>query len=315
MAGQNWQVNALGGYLANPVLSRQVRHAASLIMKFRQFVRPEPGYGKGKGDTILVDRITQVATSGGKLVENVRIPESNVSISQQTINVYEYGNAIPYSGKLEALSEFSVDNLWTKALRDDMNEVLDKDCATEFQAAKIKYTPTGSVSTPSGTFDTDGTISTAATRDILGYDIKELVLYLGQTLKCPKYDADNYICICPMDFTSALLADEEIKKDFRYGDPKRLMNGEVGTWNKVRFVEETNVLSSTLGSTSYRSEAVIFGEDPVVEGVAVPGEIRSKMPEDYGRSKGVAWYALMGFKIVWDTAFARQARIIHVTST
>lgn len=315
MAGQQWQVNAGGGFLANPRLSRQVRHAASLIMKFRQFIRPEPGFGKGKGDTILVDRVTQVAKKGGRLTEDQRIPETNVTISQQSVLVREYGNAIPFTGKLTELSEFSVDNIWTKALRDDMAEVLDADAADEFQAAKIKYTPTGSTAVPTGTFDTDGTVSTAATRDVLGFDIRELVLYLRSTLKCPFYDGQNYVAITTPEFTNSLLNDESIRQDFRYGDPQRLFMGEVGTWHKTRFIEETNTLSGVLGTTAFRSEAVIFGEDPVVEGVAVPGEIRSKIPEDYGRSKGVAWYALLGFKIVWDTALARQARIVHVTST
>ncbi len=120
MAGQQWGLNAVGGYLANPRLSKQVRHASSLIMKFRQFCKPEPGYGKGRGDRILIDRVTQVANAGGKLNENIRIPETNVTISQQGVVVSEYGNAIPYTGKLDALSEYSVDNLWTKALRDDL---------------------------------------------------------------------------------------------------------------------------------------------------------------------------------------------------
>lgn len=315
MSGQSWQLNAAGGYLANPRLSRQVRHAASLIMKFRQFVRPEPGYGKGKGDRILVDRITQVATAGGQLTEGVRIPETNVSISQVPVVVAEYGNAIPYTGKLDDLSEFSVDNLWTKALRDDMMEVLDGKAAVQFQAAKVKYTPTGSSAVPGGTFDTSGTVATAATRDIAGYDVKEIVLYLGSTLKCPKYDGENYVTISSMEFTTALISDAEIKQDFRYGDPQRLFVGEVGRWHKTRFIEENNILSGVLGTTSFRAEAVTFGEDPVVEGVAVPGEIRSKIPEDYGRSMGVAWYSLLGFQIVWDTAVARQARIIHTTST
>lgn len=315
MSGQSWTLNSAGGYLANPRLSRQVRHAASLIMKFRQFVRPEPGYGKGKGDRILIDRITQVATAGGVLTENVRIPETNVTISQATVTVAEYGNAIPYTGKLEDLSEFSVDNLWTKALRDDMMETLDSKCAVQFQAAQVKYTPTGVVAAPSGVFDTSGSVNTAATRDIAGYDIRELVLYLGSTLKAPKYDGENYMCISSLEFTTALLADPEIKNDFRYGDPQRIFVGEVGRWHKTRFIEENNVLAGSMGTTSYRAEAVVFGEDPVVEGIAVPGEIRAKIPEDYGRSKGVAWYALLGFQIVWDTATARQCRIIHVTST
>ena len=51
-----------------------------------------------------------------------------------------------------------------------------------------------------------------------------------------------------------------------------------------------------------------FGEDTVAEAVAVPEEIRGKLPGDYGRDKGVAWYALLGFGLVHTQA--AQARII-----
>jgi len=36
---------------------------------------------------------------------------------------------------------------------------------------------------------------------------------------------------------------------------------------------------------------------------------------DYGRSKGIAWYGMMGFGEVWPTANPGEARIIHITST
>lgn len=315
MAGQQWVANNLGGYLANPRLSRQVRHAASLIMKFRQFVRPEPGYGKGKGDKILIDRITQVQKAGGQLVEGVRIPETNVQISQQTVTVFEWGNAIPYTGKLDDLAEYSVDNIWTRALRDDMGETLDSAAASQFTACQVKYEPTGSTSTPTGNFDTGGSATVAATRNLLGFDVKQVVTYLKSTLKAHPYDGENYICIGPPELVNSLLNDQDIRQDFRYGDPQRIFIGEMGRWFKTRFIEENNFFASTLGTTAFACPAVIFGDDPVVEGVAVPGEIRSKIPEDYGRSKGLAWYALLGFKIVWDTSTARQANIIQVTST
>ena len=35
MAGQLWATNSLGGFLANPTLSRQIRHLAQPMMKFR----------------------------------------------------------------------------------------------------------------------------------------------------------------------------------------------------------------------------------------------------------------------------------------
>lgn len=314
MAGQSWSLNAAGGYLANPRLSRQIRTAATLNMKFRQFVRPEPGYGKGKGDRILIDRITQVQTKGGKLQENVRIPETSVVITQQSVIVYEYGNAIPYTGKLEALAEFSVENITTKALRDDQMEVLDSDAAGQFQACKIKYTPTGTASAPTNTFATAGSAGATATRDVMAFDIKEMVNYLVSTLKAPPYDGEFYVAVCPREVYVALTNDSDVKNDFRYGDPERYFVGEIGTYQKTRFVEENNVLGQTLGTTSYRAEFVLFGDDPVAEGLALPAEVRAKIPDDYGRSKGLAWYGLLGFIIVWDTATARQAKILHFTS-
>lgn len=315
MAGQVWSVSAQGGYLANPKLSRQIRHAASLMTRFRQFVRPEPGFGKKMGESILFDKIGKVSNAGGTLNETLRIPETSVAVSQGTVTVTEYGNSVPYTGKLDDLAEFSVNNIWTVALRDDMAEVLDDAAHDAFALAKVKYTPTGTAGAPTGTFDTDGTISNAATRHVQTFDLLEIGLYLKSTLKAKKYDGNDYIAICSPGFLNAMMKDTDFKQASLYGDPEALFAGEVKRFQGFRFVEENNCLSDTLGTTAYRGEAIFFGADPVVEGVAVPGEMRAKIPEDYGRSKGVAWYGILGFQIVWDTATARQANIIHVTST
>jgi thiamine-phosphate pyrophosphorylase len=56
-----------------------------------------------------------------------------------------------------------------------------------------------------------------------------------------------------------------------------------------------------------------FGGDTVAEGIVIPEEMRGKIPTDYGRSRGVAWYYLGGFGLV-HTAFA-QARIVKWDST
>jgi hypothetical protein len=59
-------------------------------------------------------------------------------------------------------------------------------------------------------------------------------------------------------------------------------------------------------------QAFFFGEDTVIEAIAVPTEIRGKIPSDYGRDKGVAWYALEGFALVHSAA--AQARIVEWAS-
>ena len=59
-------------------------------------------------------------------------------------------------------------------------------------------------------------------------------------------------------------------------------------------------------------EAYFFGEDTVIEAIVCPPEIRGKLPGDFGRDKGVAWYALEGFAIVHT--LAAQSRIVKWAS-
>jgi hypothetical protein len=39
-----------------------------------------------------------------------------------------------------------------------------------------------------------------------------------------------------------------------------------------------------------------------MEAVATPEEVRAKIPTDYGRSKGLAWYGICGWKLIWEQA-------------
>ena len=48
---------------------------------------------------------------------------------------------------------------------------------------------------------------------------------------------------------------------------------------------------------------------------AMAPELRAAIPSDFGRSKAVAWYGILAFKLIWDTGNAGEARVVHVTST
>lgn len=81
-----------------------------------------------------------------------------------------------------------------------------------------------------------------------------------------------------------------------------------------KFVEETGYLSNAIGSGAAYGQAVFFGSDAVYEAMAIPEEIRVKIPLDYGRDMGLAWYALLGFQIVWNYATDAEQHIVFVTS-
>ena len=311
--GQTWSPDASGGFLANSVLSKKLRHQAQPLQKFRQFVRKEPGYGKNKSDTILFDRIANVTTGGGTISELSKMPEDNFVISQGTVTVNEYGNSVPWTGKLESLSEFSVDNIALQVLKNDMSKILDAAVGAEFQTAPVKYVPIGSVGTPVSKFET--TLATAALRDAQAFDVKEIVDAMKSTYTIPPFDGENYMCVCSVGFGRALKDDPDWEDAAKYGDPERLFSGEIGRYYGCRFVEETNVLANTTGTSGFKGEAIFFGEDAMVEGVAVAEEMRAKIPTDYGRDKGLAWYGLMGWSLTYDVSTAGMVKVIHVTST
>jgi len=94
---------------------------------------------------------------------------------------------------------------------------------------------------------------------------------------------------------------EEWKK---YTDPMAKFNSEVGRMENIR-LKETNHANALakVGTGSVLGEGVVFGDDPVVLAEAMTPE-----------SKAVAWYGILAFGEVFDTANAGEARIIHVGS-
>jgi N4-gp56 family major capsid protein len=287
-------------------------------MRFRQFTKFVKGFGSNAGDRILFNKISRVQTPGGPLSEGTPIPETNFVVGQGYVLVTEYGNGIPYTGKLEALSQWNPEDPIQRTLRDDMALVLDRESGRQFRSTQVVYAPTGTTAAPSGTFTNgytggvSGTAPTAGTRNLTAWDVRQIADQMRR-MNIPKYDGENYICI------GSILALRGIKEDqnmgawidaSKYGDPERLFAGEVGRYYGVRFVEENNNLAENLGGGC--GEAVFFGADAVSEAVAVPEELRYDVPQDAGRSKKIVWYCLLGFQIMWLWNADNETRIIRV---
>jgi len=314
--GQKWIVNADGGYLANPELSKKLRYYAQPMMKFGQFVRRVDAFGKNKGESWDFDKISNIATAASQtgIAENNTMPESKFTIAQSSGTVTEYGNSIPYSGKLEALAEFDPNNIAQRVLLNDQALTLDTIIARYFKAGRVQYAPTAA---DAGTFDYSNDDSqTAAVGYMSTYHAGRCIDELKRW-KISPYDGENYICIGSIGSLRGMKNSTDWKNAALYGDPDRLFHGEVGMIDGCRFIEcnNTDALYDFPIAAPTSGEAIFFGEDPVVEGVATPPELRAKVPTDYGRSKGVAWYALMGWATPWryTTTTEEQFRIIHFT--
>ena len=243
------------------------------------------------------------------------MPETNFTIVQGTLTVTEAGNSVPYSGKLDNLSKFPVMELIQKVLKNDAVKTFDRLAWTQFNQTPLRAIPTGGTDTAAITLFTGGTV-TGTNSIAYGNAHAKSVVDLMKERNIPAYLGDDYYALAwPTTLRSFK---NNLETIHQYSDTgfKLIMNGEIGRYENVRYVEQTNIAkgSGTDGSTvtpwvNAKSDWLFFfGNDTVAEAIAVPEEMRGKIPSDYGRSKGVAWYYLGGFGIVHT--LAANARIV-----
>jgi N4-gp56 family major capsid protein len=306
--GQLWVTNSLGGYMSSYNLSKQLRTAVQPLTKFRQFadIKDAAMQGKGKGDTFHWNVYSDVATAGTTLVETSTLPETNFTITQGTMTITELGNSVPYTGKLDDLSEHPVKEIINKVLKNDAKKAFDTAAYNQFNATPLRVVPTAGTDTGAVTLTTNGT-ATLTNNIALGKDHVKSIVDLMKERNIPPYLADDYFAIAhPTTFRTLK---NDLESLHQYVDPgfQMILNGEIGRYEGVRFIEQTNIAKS--GFTNAKSNfAFFFGDDTVAEAIAVPEEMRGKIPSDYGRSKGIAWYYLGGFGLVHTVA--AQARIV-----
>lgn len=306
MAGQVWSTNNLGGYMSSAKLSKVLRHALKPLTKFRQLTQPEDGVGKNKGEIFHWNVYSRVATKGAALTENVALPETNFTITQGALTITEYGNSVPYSGKLDDLSEHPVKAIIQNVLKTDASEALDAAAYAQFNATPLVVSPTGGTSTSAVTLVTNGT-PTIVNNVALGKDHVKAIVDIMKERNIPTYMGNDYVAVGrPTAFRQLKNDLEELHKYVNDGFTM-ILAGEIGRYEGVRFVEQTNIAAETW--TNGKSSQVHFmGADRVAEGIAIPEEIRGKIPTDYGRSKGVAWLYLGGFGLCHTSA--TEARIV-----
>jgi N4-gp56 family major capsid protein len=317
MAGQVWAVNSLGGFMYSRQLSNVLRMAVQPLVKFRQFadVRDASQQGKKKGDIFTWDVFSDVASAGGVIQETNTMPETNFTITQGTLTVTEAGNSVPYSGKLDNLSKFPVMELIQKVLKNDAVKTFDRLAWTQFNQTPLRAIASSGTDTAAIQLFTNGTVTGTNTIAYSNGHAKSVVDAMKER-NIPAYLGDDYYALAWP--TTLRTFKNNLETIHQYSDTgfKLIMNGEIGRYENVRYVEQTNIakgtgtdgITQTTWSQGKSDWIFFFGNDTVAEAIAVPEEMRGKIPSDYGRSKGVAWYYLGGFGIVHT--LAANARIV-----
>lgn len=322
MSGQLWLTDTLGGYMYSLNLSKKLRMAVQPMVKFRQFADVKDGSQQGlhKGSTFHWNVYSNVATQGGTLSETGTVPTTNFTISQGTLTITEYGNSVPYTSKLDNLSEHPVTEIINKVLKNDATKAFDIAAHAQFNATVLRIAEAST--TTAITTNTDGTCTVTNSVALQ----KEHIAMISDGMKernIPPYTGEDYYCIAWPTTFATLKNDLEAIHVYTAQGFQFIMNGEMGRYRNVRFVEQTHIpkggaADSTTWSASTNTAdawnnalsdwAFFLGEDTVAEAIAIPEEMRGKIPSDYGRSKGIAWYYLGGFGLCHTDPV--QARVL-----
>lgn len=281
--------------------------------------------GKSKGQEFHWDVYQDVTSpAGSTLTETNTMPETNFTIVQGTLTITEAGNSVPFSGKLDDLSKQPVKTIINKVLKNDASKWFDASAVTQFNLTPLRVVGTSSTTI---TLSTNGT-ATGTNSQAFNTGHAKLIVDTMKERNIPAYEGDDYYAIAWPTTLRALKNQLETIHQYTDAGFQMIMNGEIGRYENVRYVEQTNIPkggaadSTTWNAFTRTADAwnggfsdwiYFFGADTVAEAIAVPEEMRGKIPTDYGRSKGVAWYYLGGFGLVHTIDAAnnsKNARIV-----
>lgn len=329
--GQLWSVNSLGGFYYSLNLSDDLRMGVQATSKFRQFADIKDAWGKvtRSGQTFTWDTVPMLSRANRILQETNTMPSGQHTVHQATLTMYERGFSVPYTQMLESMSKFAVRNPIMKVLKYDAQVDLDCVVHAEFNKTPLRVVSTASADT-AFTLTTNSTATATNTTLLSKINVRAIVDGMkGRNI--PFYSDDCYYAISRPAGLRLMKSDIEQVHQYTETGLTKIMNGEIGKYWECKFVEQTTIpTGGAADSTTFDpftdtgdawntagagDWAFFFGEDTVAEAIHTMEEIRAKRPDDYGRSKGIAWYALVGYGGAHnDGSFTEQSRVVKFDS-
>ena len=318
MPGQLVLTNSLGGSLTDfGKLSAELYQQASGQNIFRQFVDMKEGPGLRGGEMITFKKMLRIDTRGTRLSETGTIPKNLFKFVSGTATVSEWGNENEYTGKLEKLAEWDVNDKFQQGLLLDIKDTFDNAICTVFKTAEFKAVCSASATT---VITTNGTATAVSTVSFSKVNAKDIVDFM-RTKQVPKYrNGDSYVGVLSINSMRALY--DDIESFDTYQKPHESFNHEVGKYYQTRWSEDDSYLSNTIGKSSVLGEGLVFGDEAILEVLAMEAKVVGAIdPKELGRVQYVGWWAIVEWYKFWsqstddlNSTGKGIERIMHITS-
>ena len=309
--GPNTGVVLTGATVA--VQSKEILLAAQPVKRYAQFVEVKTELERQPGAIINFLRYNDL-TGDPTLTEGTDMTTTNLSSSQISITVTEYGKAVQVSEKLLETSFDDVLGSASLQLGRHYGTSLDIQIRNALRGApsvvRVSDRATRAAFTATDTFDMDSVYKGA---EVL------------TTNKAPKFMGDFYVCFIHPHQGSKFRRSSDFINVTNYGAADRIYQGEIGRIDGVRFIETTQqaVIKSDTHTTPGEIftdgvsdpfltteadnhatldvyEAVMFGANAVGHATALPVEMRDNGVENFGRRHSLAWYSIYGVGRIED---------------
>ena len=281
------------------VYSREIQHRALPAMRYEQFAVIKDELTRQPGTTITFTIYDNLAL-GGQLTEGVDMVPKNMSASQISISVTEYGNAIAVT---ELLLQTSYDDVLTEAayqLGRDYARVVD---------LMLRNTVMGAANQ---IWANSATSNATTSAPLAMNDIRRSteILYTNNS---PKFNGDFWVCFVHPHQATGLKRDPEWVSISTYQAGEQIFRGEIGRFDDTRFVVTGHQNNGAVASSdpSYDAslaaagagsanlyKAAMMADNSYAWAVGLPVEMRDNGVQDFGRKHALGWYSIMGSGII-----------------
>lgn len=305
----SWTFDAPSGVYKNQALSTQIRRQAIADVQFMRFFRPEPGYGKHKGESVTITRILALPVAT-RINEIDRLPSGRPAIETKQVSVSQWGFKIPITEFELNLTYFDLMNPFQAALRDQMSLTMDSMAASALKLTPIKYVPTA----VGATITTNSVAGAVSDRNLGIQDLRRIHDQLADDLLTPPFRNGLYIGILSTKAARGVKNDPEYKDWLAPTTSAPLINGRLKDIEGFALFESNNhaSLAQLAGTSTTTGEALFFGADAGGLVRIMDPEIRAGIPEELGTFREVGWVGTIEAFLIWERA--SLARAIHVTS-
>ncbi len=295
----SWDFDAPTGVYKNHALSSNLRHTAVADSHFMRWVSPEPGFGRGKGDTINVTRTGQLPLAG-RVSESDPLPSSTVPKSVVSKTVTEWGYVVPVTELETNLTHYNLRNDVQRALKEQMRLTMDKMVADEFKTTSLRVRSTSAIAV---NITTNGVFGGTATDNLNVEHLRIIGDFFRATQKVEGFKGGQHIGIL------STRAARGLKNDAIYQAwvSPTSQQGLFGSSRRLKDIEgfslfETNnfdALDDSVGAGGAVGEAVFFGMDPAFLAVVQDPELRAGLKTNLGRFQDLGWVGTLECGLTW----------------